>query len=816
MLKNKELISKMSIEEKASLLSGKDFWQTRDIKKYGIESLFCADGPHGIRKQKAEADHLGLNPSYEATSFPTAALMANTFDVSLIESVGIALGKEAKNKHVHVLLGPGTNIKRNPLCGRNFEYYSEDPYLSGKIASAQIRGIQTSGVSACVKHFAANNQEYRRLVTNSVIDERTLREIYLMPFEMAVKEGKTKAIMASYNKLNGIYANENNHLLNDVLRNTWGYKGIVISDWGGNNDRVLALKANAELEMPFTASETNYDVVRAIKSGEITEELLDTNIDRFITFNKDILSNKEKVNINLEDHHQLASKVAENGAVLLKNDNHTLPLSETNRVCIIGDFADKPRYQGAGSSTVNPTKLDKATEIIGSYTKNYIGFEPGFKRFGGKSNKRIKKAVKLAMKSDIILLFLGLDEYSEAEGIDRLHLKLPQNQIDLVNALKPLNKKIVIILSAGAVVELDVADEVDAVLHGYLAGQAGMTGLLNIIFGKVSPSGRLSETWPYNYEDTPTFNYFPGYKDVLYKESIFVGYRYFDTAKINVRYPFGYGLSYTTFIYRDLRISESGVSFSITNSGDYDSFEVAQLYIGKQSSEIFRTNKELKGFIKPFIKAKETVEVTIDFDDYSFRYFNHETKQFELEDGQYQIYIGASIEDIRLQGTIDKKGSNYKPYDKIELKDYYQANILDIKDDTFETLLAYKLPEKTAVEKKKIIVDKETTIFELKKAKGFSGRLFSRVIQFTIWFLKKIGKQSTANTLIMGVYHTPIRTLSRMSKGMINYPQLDGLILMFNGKFFKGIKVYFKEGRTKKKFLKLEKTRVLATEKEQL
>ncbi|MGI6787387.1 MAG: beta-glucosidase [Acholeplasmataceae bacterium] len=814
MLKYKDLISKMTLEEKASLLSGKDFWQTRDIQKYGIPSMFCADGPHGIRKQRAAADHLGLNPSYEATCFPTSAAMANSFDVNLIHQVGIALGKEAQGQAVNILLGPGTNIKRNPLAGRNFEYFSEDPYLSGKMTAAHISGIQKAGVSGCAKHFAANNQEFKRLVIDSIVDERTLREIYLMPFELAVKEGKTKTIMASYNKLNGIYTNEHPHIHNQILRKEWKYKGIVISDWGGSNDRVEALKANAELEMPTTAGETNYEVVRAVQEGVVEEKLLDENIDRLLEIiftTHEAVKNAEPA--DFEAHHELALQVAEESAVLLKNEN-VLPLSG-EKVCIIGDFANVPRYQGAGSSKVNPTKLESTIKLIGEYTDNYVGFERGFKRFGKKSKGLIKKAVKLASQADVILLYVGLDEATEAEGIDRSHMRLPQNQLDLFKALRPLGKKIVVVMSTGVAVEFDVLNDADAILHGYLAGQAGMKGLLNVLFGKTNPSGKLSESLPYKYEDTPSAPYFPGVTySVEYKEGLFVGYRYYDTVDKEVNFPFGYGLSYTTFSYDKLEVHDDHVEVTVTNTGKVKGKEVVQLYVGLNKSEVIRPKKELKGFVKVELEPKETKTVKIPFDEYTFRYFDINTNKYEIEKGTYQLYVGSSVRDIHLEGEIEKEGIKPKVANKEILAPYYSGDILEISDEVYEALLGRPIPQivKPTDKRGRIIVDHETTVAELRKAKGWTGRFFSWVIRFAIKLLKAIGKYNDANTLIMGVLNQPMRAISRMTAGMLNYPQLDGLITMFNGKFFKGFKQFRKAGKAKKQFLKQEKERVKATE----
>ena len=581
-MKKRKIVENMTLDEKASLMSGKDFWQTQDLPKHNIPSLFLADGPHGVRKQAAAADHLGLNESLKSTCFPTAVSLANTWNKDLVCEVGKTLGKEAKSQRVNVLLGPGTNIKRNPLCGRNFEYYSEDPFLAGNIVSSQIKGIQSSGVSACVKHFAANNQEERRLVIDSIIDERTLREIYLTPFEMAVKDGKVKALMSAYNKVNGVYANENNHLLREILRNEWGFKGVLITDWGGNNDRIQSLIAGSDLEMPGNAGETNKEIVKAIKEGILDEKYLDEAVNRLLdlafTTNEEITNNQEEV----------AYEAASEAIVLLKNENNTLPLNNKERVAIIGNFAKEPRYQGAGSSIVNPTILDRPLDFIKEYDLNYVGFAEGFKRYGKRSKKLIKEAKKLALKSDVILLYVGLDELTEVEGLDRSNMKLPKNQLELISELSQLNKKIILVLSCGSAIEMPFVKKANAIVHGYLLGQAGARAMLDVLVGKVNPSGRLSESIPVKYEEVSSAPYFPGKEiSVEYREGLYIGYRYFEKNDIPVTYSFGFGLSYTDFAYSDLIIDEKGVKFKIKNIGNIKGKEVAQLYIGKKDSQVF-------------------------------------------------------------------------------------------------------------------------------------------------------------------------------------------------------------------------------------
>lgn len=808
--KIKELIANMTVEEKAAMMSGKDFWQTKDFAQHGIPSIFLADGPHGIRKQAKAADHLGLNPSLKSTCFPTAATLANSWDTDLAETVGTALGAEAVHQQVNVLLGPGINIKRNPKCGRNFEYYSEDPYLAGRMSAAYIGGIQSQGVAACVKHFAANNQEDRRMVIDAIIDERALREIYLTAFEMAITDGGAKTVMTSYNRLNGDYANENKHLLQDILRGEWGFGGVAVTDWGGCNDRVKGLECGNELEMPTTGGDTDRDIVDAVKGGRIDESLLDENLERLLELIFTVSEKAEsEYEFDEEKHRRIAQNAAENSIVLLKNRDNILPLASGAKVAVIGDFARISRYQGAGSSVVNPTKLDNALDVIGTCGLNYTGYESGFKRYGKKSKRLIKKAVKLADKSDVVLLYIGLDENSETEGLDRQHIRLPQNQLKLIEALGHTGKKIVAVLSGGSVVETDWADDVDALVFAGLGGQAVPAAVINVITGKANPCGKLSETYPVKYEDCPSAAHFPGGDTTVeYRESIYVGYRYYDTADVSVRFPFGYGLSYTTFEYSDLTVTDDGVEFALTNTGNVAGAEIAQLYIGACGSAVFRPKKELKGFVKVYLKAGESKKVHIPFDKYSFRYFNVKTDRWEIEPCDYDIMIGASVADIRLTGNVVKTGSQaVMPYAAQDIPSYCSGKVSAVTADEFCKLYGKKLPDSryVFVKKNRIEVDVNTTVQMLKYSKGWTGRAFAGVLKFADKFLRLIGKASTANMLNIGVFNMPVRGISRMTGGKISWGQLKGLLLMFNGKFFKGFSKFVKEGRIKKKMRKNQK-----------
>ena len=792
----------MSLRQKADLLTGKDFWQTKNYDEFGIPSMFLSDGPHGLRKQAAAADHLGLNASIPATCFPTAATMANSWNEELGQEMGRALGEEAASMNVNVLLGPGTCMKRNPRCGRNFEYFSEDPYLAGKMAASYIRGIQESGTSACVKHFAANNQEERRMATDSVMDERTLREIYLTAFEIAVKEGKTQSIMSSYNMVNGQYADENTHLIRDILRGEWGFDGVVISDWAGCNNKVASTIAGSDIEMPSCRYGAD-DVVKAVEEGRLDIKYVDECCTRILKLIEQTTASEKGVPFDVDKHHALAKKCAEESIVLLKNDG-VLPLVNKEKVAIIGDFADVPRYQGAGSSIVNPTKLSSLLENKGEF--EFVGYEPGFNRYGKEKPKLIKKAVKLAKQADVVILCIGLDEVSEAEGLDREHIALPKNQIELFRQVKLNCKKLVVVLSCGSSVETNPFMSANAVVYPCLSGQAGAEAVAEVIDGKVNPSGKLAESFPVKYSDCSTANYFPGKQlTVEYREGLYIGYRYYDTAGVKVAYPFGYGLSYTTFEYSDVSADDKGITFTIKNTGSYDGAEVAQLYVGKKKANVFRPKKELKGFKKVFIKAGESVTVTIPFDDKTFRYFNVKTNKWEVEGGEYQLYIGANIEDIRLEASLQVEGTTEDyPYDMAQLPSYYSGRVAKVGDEEFKTLLGRDIPRSGYdfynKRKTRMVIHENCTIADLRYSRGWTGRFFSWVIRFAIGFCKTFGMRTMANTLVMGMLHQPVRGMSKFAG--FTRRKMEALLLMFNGHFFKGVGMFFSKEKVKKEKVK--------------
>lgn len=803
-MKHQDLISKMTLEEKAALLSGKDVWNTRDYPRLNIPSITCSDGPSGVRRQAGAGDHLGLNASLPATCFPTSATIANSWDEQLGEEVGKALGEEAASQDVNVLLGPGLNIKRSPLCGRNFEYFSEDPYHAGKMAAAYVRGIQSQGLYACPKHFAVNSQELRRMSMNSVLDERTLREIYLTGFEIAVKEGNAKSIMSSYNEVNGVYANESRHLLQEILREEWGFDGIVITDWGGSNDHVKGVAAGSDLEMPAPGLDSARQLLKAVNDGTLKMEELDKAVDNLLDAALTLSENaKQKPDgFDAKAHHALALRAAQESAVLLKNTDQLLPLAPKTKVALIGDFAFEPRYQGAGSSMVNATQIDSMEKLIQEYDLQVIGVNRGYQRDGKEDSALKKAALDLASMADVIIYCFGLDEISESEGMDRNHMRLPQNQIDLLAAIAQVNPNVVGVLSAGSAIEMPWQYCCKAILHGYLYGQAGAGAMLNLLTGKANPSGRLNETYPLRYEDTPAFRNFPSQeRNSEYRESLYVGYRYYDTGKIRVQYPFGYGLSYTSFEYSDLKVENEGVTFTLKNTGKYDGAEVAQLYVSLPNAKVFRPEKELKGFSKVFLKAGESREIHIPFDDKTFRYWNVLTNRWEIEGGSYQILIGACVSDIRLSGTLQVEGTTSEfPYRAEEMPSYYSGLVQQVGDGEFEKLLGYSIPNG----KWAGLLTENDAICQMYYARSGLARFIYRILTN---MKKKSEEKGKPDLNILFIYNMPFRGIAKMTNGMVSMDMVHGMVDAVNGHMLRGlgkiIKGFFANARANKVYEKM-------------
>lgn len=785
----------MTLEEKASLLSGKGNFTTKEIERLGLAGMYLSDGPHGLRKQAGAADHLGLNASVPATCYPTAATVANSWDVELGECLGEHLGAECVAQRVNVLLGPGLNMKRSPLCGRAFEYFSEDPYLAGKLAAAYIRGIQSKGVSACPKHFAANSQETLRMSSDSVMDERTLREIYLTGFEIAVKEGRPKTIMSSYNKINGVYANEDKTLLRDILVDEWGFEGVVVSDWGGSNDHVSGVAAGSHLEMPAPGAYSDCKVVAAVREGRLSEELVDQRVDEYLNvLFATAIRTDVPTDIDAEAHHAFAARAAEGSVVLLKNEDGLLPLTPDKRVAIIGDFATTPRYQGAGSSMVNPTRLDVPLDCLKAEGVSVAGYAQGFRRDGAADAALLAEAVALAKEADTALLYLGLAEVCEVEGMDRTHMALAQNQAELVAAVAAVNPNMVVVLSCGSAVELPWADSCKAIVHGYLGGQAGAGAMARVLTGKVNPSGRLAETYALRYEDTPARRYFPGAERTAeYREGPFIGYRYYDTAQVPVRFPFGFGLSYTTFAYSDIAASDKVVSFTLTNTGARAGAEVAQVYVGKKNSALFRPAKELKGFAKVFLEAGESRTVTIPLDDKAFRAFNVKSGKWEIEGGDYEIYVAAAVNDVKLTAVVTVAGTlSALPYDSAALPSYYSGRVSDVGDREFETLLGRLIP--AARWDRTRPLERNDTISQLCYAKNPVARFaYGRIAAMK----NKSEAAGKPDLNILSIYNMPFRGIAKLMGPMVNMEMVDAILFIVNGHFFRGVGRLFGAWRRK-------------------
>ena len=776
------LLKKLTLEEKCALLSGAETFKTRGMPEHGIPQIWLSDGPHGLRKQAGESDHLGLNPSVPATCFPTASAIANSWDAALGEEIGAALGEEAAAQEVSVVLGPGLNMKRNPLCGRSFEYFSEDPYLAGKLAAGYIRGIQSKGVAACPKHFAVNSQETRRMASDSIVDERTLREIYLTGFEIAVKEGHPRSIMSSYNLVNGTYANENKHLLMEILRGEWGFDGAVITDWGGSNDHALGVKNGSTLEMPAPGGDSVRELLAAVESGKISESDIDARLSELLplVFDTKAALDAAPREFDAAAHHALARRAAAESLVLLKNEGSLLPLAAGSKVAVIGDFAKNPRYQGAGSSMVNSTQVDVLLDKLIDSELNVIGYQQGFDRHGKPDAALQKSACELATQADTVILCMGLDEIAESEGLDRSNLRLAQNQVDLLQAVAAVNPKIVVVLYSGSVVETPWLDNCQALLYAALGGQAGAGAVADALTGKVNPCGKLAETWPLAYADVPSAaDFATRRKTVEYREGLYIGYRYFTTAEKAVRFPFGYGMSYTTFAYSDMAADEQGVSLTVTNTGSVAGTEIVQLYVAKKNSELFRPAKELKGFARVTLAPGEKQRITIMLDDKAFRFWNVKANRWEIEGGEYELLVGASVEDIRLCEKISVHGTaTVHPYEDVDLDCYYKGNVLSVSDADFEKLLGHPIPNG------KTKIDRNLTLGELNHARSPLGWLVWLVLTILLDVSYKRGKPDLN---ILFQYNMPLRALAKMTNGAISMGMVDGIVMELQGFWILGL-----------------------------
>lgn len=671
----KELITKMTLEEKAGMCSGGDFWHTKAVERLGIPAIMVSDGPHGLRKQEEGGDHLGVNDSIKAVCFPAGCANASSFDRELLYNMGEHLGKECQAEGVSVLLGPAINMKRSPLCGRNFEYMSEDPYLAGELAASLVNGVQSQNVGTSVKHFAANNQEYRRMSASSEIDERTLREIYLPAFETVVKKSQPFTVMCSYNQVNGVFASENHRLLTEILRNEWGFKGFVVSDWGAVNQRILALEAGLELEMPSSNGITDAEIVEAVESGKMKEEVLNQAVERILNIVYKCVEHRQKEVFDRDKDHLYAVKVEEESAVLLKNENQILPIKKGSRVAVIGEFAKKPRFQGGGSSHINSHRVSNALAEMEQLSKQGISMEITYARGFSSAEDKVEKelceeAVKAASEADLAVIFAGLPDSFESEGYDRKHMGLPQCQNSLIEAVSRVQSNIVVVLHNGSPVEMPWADQVKGILELYLGGQGVGQAAARLLFGLANPSGKLAETFPVKLEHNPSYLTFPGDgKTVEYQEGIYIGYRYYDKKKLLVQFPFGHGLSYTAFEYGNIEMEKEAfsseeeikVSIEVKNTGGQKGKEAVQLYVSDHTNVIHRPEKELKGFEKIELEPGESKKVEFRLNKRSFSWYSTELEDWFCGTGEYEIQIGASSADIRQKKAIRLKGNQELP-----------------------------------------------------------------------------------------------------------------------------------------------------------
>lgn len=787
MLKHKDLISQMTLKEKASLCSGKDFWHLKSIERLGLPEIMVCDGPHGLRKQNAENKKVGIGNSYPATCFPTAVTTACSWDRDLIYKMGQALAEECLQHGVSVLLGPGVNMKRSPLCGRNFEYFSEDPELAGEMGAAFIAGVQSKGIGTSLKHFAGNSQEMKRMTSNSIIDERALREIYLRAFEKAVKKSQPWTVMNAYNLLNGTYCSENDWLQNKVLRDEWGFKGAVVSDWGAVNDRVAGLNAGNDLEMPSSGGVNDAKIVEAVKCGVIDETTLDERVDKLIDIIlKGAANKKPGYKFDVKAHNLLSRQIAEQSMVLLKNDGNILPLKrvEGEYVAVIGAFADNPRYQGAGSSIINPTMIDSGRRAFNNSPIS-VKFADGYDRSGKRKNEDvyITEACNLAKNASKAVVFIGLTDDYESEGFDRSTMKLPDGHNRLVEAVSRVNDNVIVVLEGGSPVEMPWADDVKAILNAYLGGQSVAPAIVDVLTGKANPCGKLAETYPVCLKDTPTsFRYPDSKEDVQYRESIFIGYRYYDKVERNVRFPFGFGLSYTSFEYSDIKLKKKNltkgegakVTFTIKNTGDVAGSEIAQVYVAKPESKIFRAPKELKGFVKIHLEPGEEKKVSVELDDRAFAFWNTATEDWCVESGEYKILVGASSRDIRLEAAAKMKSEDDETI--VDLREsagvYFDGDPARAREDDFKVIYGgeFKLaPEITS--------DSLNNSIERSKDKGLAKFIYNTV-DLAMKPKGGVGSSMITNTIMQ----TPIRNYVSMSNGLFTEDMADGLLKVFEGK----------------------------------
>ena len=792
----KALVEQMTAEEKARLCSGRSFWFLEGIERLELKQVMVTDGPHGLRKQNTSADHVGLNRSVPAVCFPTAVTLAATWNTTLLEEIGQALGQQCIDEDVAVLLGPGLNIKRHPYCGRNFEYFSEDPLLSGKMAAALVRGVQSQGVGTSIKHYAVNNQENGRMILDAVVDERSLREIYLRGFEIAVTEAQPWTVMCAYNRVNGEYCSEHNWLLNTVLRDEWGFEGLVVTDWGAANDRVKGIQNGLDLEMPSSGGINDEKVLRALSTGELSEADLDQAIMRNVAVSllgEDV--QESQVSLDLQAHHNLARRAAIEGTVLLKNDDQLLPLKSNQSVAVIGAFAKHPRYQGAGSSQVNPTQLENAWTAMTEFTDALL-YAPGYDAKNSiEDPELIADAVKAAKQADVAVVFAGLPSIYESEAFDRLHLDLPEQHNRLIQAVCEANPNTVVVLSNGAPVSIPWLQAPKAIIEGYLAGQAGGTAMADILFGAANPSGKLAETFPWAASDVLADQWFPGqHRQVTYCEGLAVGYRQFLTSATPVMFPFGYGLSYTEFRYSNTQaeaVSQDPIAvkvrLDVENVGRYDGAETVQVYVHAKDSAVFRPEIELAGFAKVELISGEQRAVEIQLNQRAFAVYDVGTSSWTVPEGTYEIRIGASSADIRASHTVQLAGTGVL---SDEMLTRYPADYLErlkaAPTDTFAQALGHPVAEPEPA----LPYHLNSSVGEL-TATWLGRKVRQRIIAN---FLQGMGANSNDKTLnkMMAemANNMPLRGIAMFSRGKLPFHLLEILIAVMNGEYNQAMKIW--------------------------
>lgn len=798
-----EVMSNLTLLEKARLVIGKSFWKIHGVDRFQIKDIYVADGPHGLRKQVEGTQLMDINNSVAATCFPTAVTLASSWDCKLVTEVGIALGEEFMSEGVSVALGPGANIKRSPLCGRNFEYFSEDPFLTGEMAASYIEGVQFVGVGTSLKHFAVNNQEKNRMTINAFVDERSLREIYLAGFERAIKRAKPWTVMCAYNKINGVYASENKYLLSDILRHEWEYEGVTLTDWGASNDRVEGIRAGMDLQMPGPDQDSTMDLVKAVEKGDLTVAQIESSVKRVIDLTLKGNNNRREMNYDMKKHHQLARKAACESSVLLKNEARILPLSKDEHILVIGDFGIKPRYQGAGSSHVNPISL--SIPMKSHPYQDKVTFCRGYdERYESTNHTLIEQAVSLARSGEKVIILAGLTESFESEGFDRSHLSIPKSQIELIQSITSVNDNVVVVLMNGAPIEMPWIGKVKGILEMYLSGQAVGEAIWDLLYGEVNPSGKLAETFPDEYQALPISKLFPmGPKGVEYREGLYVGYRYFDAVDRKPLFPFGYGLSYTYFEYKDLMVEtmdiqpnqtvpqlyQYKVSFTVANIGSYDGKEVSQLYISPMDHTYYRPVKELKGFKKTFIKQGESERIEFMLDRRSFAHYDPLAKDWVVEKGRFKISVGSSSIHLQLEQIIEVTGHAYSEEAKVLIHESQSAyekitHATEFTRNDFETLYGSKIIHELPA--RKGTYSYNSTVEELSKTAIGKTLLNSLNIMMKLNASKTEKKSDPMMERML--MEMPLRGISMMSEGKFDRKKVQSILDVANGKMIRGMR----------------------------